>query len=503
MLFKNTLAQSSTLLTSQLFSVILAPLMLGRYGFAVFGVWAVSGALARYAGVLDFGVTRSLSRFVALHHAHEDHRAIRETVGLGLITVTSLGAVALFAAAAGAAFAARELGVLSPEAMRIVLVSSAVVFLAQAFCGCFSSIAIGMRRMTPPNVAGVTGNVVNFAFSVAAIVVSSDIVVYAVANAAAEILRIVFVYVSVRTVWSGRMFALPGRARAREVLSYGIKSQVEWLSTLINFQTDKIIIAVFFGPAVTGVYEVASRVAFAARSVGILTLSALIPTATAEMVTHGREIARDYYERYTLRSVSIAFPLFVASCIGAPFLFAAWLGEAPEEAASILVMLTVASFVNVSSGVAHTLTLADGRAGLVAATAGLSAAANLVLTVAFAPLFGLWGVLAGTVVAMTVAALVFLHRFHRLFDLSWRDYARAVGPPTAVALGLAVPFGAFDLLVGSAPRERFEALGMLLLVVGPYGLAYWLVTSRLGYLPERLRAPWVRPRKATPAPSAR
>jgi O-antigen/teichoic acid export membrane protein len=82
-LFRNTLAQSSSLITAQFFSVILAPLMIGRFGLALFGVWAVTGALAKYASLLDFGITRSLSRFVALYHARGDRRGVQECVGPG------------------------------------------------------------------------------------------------------------------------------------------------------------------------------------------------------------------------------------------------------------------------------------------------------------------------------------------------------------------------------------------------------------------------------------
>jgi O-antigen/teichoic acid export membrane protein len=62
LLFRNTLAQSTTTITSMIFSVILAPIMLSRLGLAAFGVWAVTGAFATYATVFDLGITRASSR---------------------------------------------------------------------------------------------------------------------------------------------------------------------------------------------------------------------------------------------------------------------------------------------------------------------------------------------------------------------------------------------------------------------------------------------------------
>ena len=495
MLFRNTLAQSSSLITAQLFSVILAPLMLGRFGFALFGVWAVTGALAKYASLLDFGITRSLGRFVALYHARGDRRGVQECVGLGLLAVTVVGALAAGAALLAAPLLTRQLGVLELAEMRIVLMSSVGIFVASAYSRVFAAIPIGMQRMVPPNVAGVTGNVLNFGFSVGALALSPELTDYALANAAAEALRVPLVLGSVLVVWSGRAVAVPALARAREVLSYSVKSQIDWISELVNLQTDKIVIAFLLGPAAAGVYEIAARVVVAVREVGVLTVSAMIPTATAQLVERGRDGIPAFFRRYTLLTVSLAFPLFTLSCIGAPFLLLAWLGETPKDADVILVVLTLASFVNITSGVGSSIVLAAGQAGLIAWTGAFSAVANIVLTVALAPLFGLWGVLAGTVIAISSAALLLMYKFHRSFSIPGRDYARAVLPPTALSLGLAVPFVLFDLFVAPEPSTRLAALALLAAVSVPYATAYWLIASRLGYLPNRLTAPWLRPRE--------
>jgi len=230
----------------------------------------------------------------------------------------------------------------------------------------------------------------------------------------------------------------------------------------------------------------------------------MIPTATAQLVERGREGIPAFFRRYTLLTVSLAFPLFTLSCIGAPFLLLAWLGETPKDADVILVVLTVASFVNITSGVGSSIVLAAGQAGIVAWTGAFSAVTNIVLTVALAPIFGLWGVLGGTVIAMSSAALLLMYRFHRSFGIPGRDYAGAVLPPAALSLGLAVPFALFDLFLAPEPSTRPVALALLAAVSVPYATAYWLIASRLGYLPDRLSAPWLRPpgRLAGPAGGA-
>ena len=150
MLFKNTLAQSSTLLSGQLYSVILAPLMLGRFGLAAFGVWAVTGALAKYAGLFDFGISHSLGRFVAFYDAQGDRRAVQEAIGLGLLAVTGVGAIAAAAAVLVAPLLTRELGVLDVGEMRILTLSSVAIFVASAYSRVLAVIPNGLPARAGP-----------------------------------------------------------------------------------------------------------------------------------------------------------------------------------------------------------------------------------------------------------------------------------------------------------------------------------------------------------------
>jgi O-antigen/teichoic acid export membrane protein len=498
-LFRNTLAQSSSLASAFVFSLILAPIMLSRLGLAAFGVWAVTGALAQYFRLLDLGITSSLSRFVALHDAEGDRRAIEELVGIGLLAATCVGLVMLAAAAAAAPLVSDVLGVLDAGEMRIVLVSSAGITLTYLYGAVIAAVPIGLRRMGPPNVAAIIGNAANFAFSVVALVLSTELVVYALANLAAAILGLVIVAASLLWVWERPFARRPTVDRGRTVLSFGMKSQLVTLADLVNLQTDKLIIAAMLGPSVAGAYELANRAVQGALTFGTMTLTALIPTATAEIVERGREVILEYFTRYSVRSLSIALPLFGTLCVSAPYLFVLWLGEIPHDADQIVVLLSFAFAINITTGVPMTLSVSDGQPGLVAQTAVILVVLNLALTAAAAPIFGLWGVLIGTVAAQLVASGIFLMRFRRRYSVRAEAFRDAFLEPIAVAVLVAVPFGLWYLLGGPVPESRGPALLGALATGGLYGLTCWLIESRRGLLPEKLRFGWLRRRLARPA----
>jgi O-antigen/teichoic acid export membrane protein len=488
MLFKNTLAQSASILVGYLFSFVLAPIMIARLGLDQFGVWAVTGAFATYAGLLDLGIGRSLSRFVAVFDAGGREREIRECLGLGLAAVTLVGILASAAAFFGAPVLSDQLGVLSAAQMRAVALSSVAIWTLNGYGSVLNSVGIGKRRMVPPNVAGTIGISVNFLFSIAALAASTDLVVYAVANAAASLVAIVPAFFAMRYLWKSPYVAIPSRGLAKEVLAFGAKNQVGWLADLVNFETDKVVIALIVGIRAAAVYEIASRVVMGVRGAAILTLSAMIPTTAAQIATEGRQVVGEVYRRYTLRSCAIAFPLFMLASVSAPFLLVAWLGQAPGDSALIVPLLTLAYVANFTTGGGSTISIGAGHPGMVSANSLLIAVLNVALTVALAPWLGLWGVVLGTFLALLLGSLRFTERFLKLFHLPWRDFLAGVVPPGVLAAALALPPALLAIAVGT-PQGRASAGLLLAIVASAYGLPYWIIATRRRYLPERLRFP--------------
>lgn len=485
MLFRNTLAQSGSTLTGYLFSFILAPIMIARLGLDAFGVWAVTGAFAMYAGLLDLGIGRSLSRFIAVFEAEGDDRRIRESVGLGVIAVLVVGVGAAAIAVALAPLLSDRLGVLDSSEMRVVLLSAVALWTLNGIDGVMSAVGIGLQQMVPPNIAATIGNAVNFAFSLGALALSSSLLPYAVANAAAGAVGLVPTYFALRHVREGPYLAFPGRPLVREILGFSVKNQVGWLADLVNFQTDKMVIALMIDVRAAAAYEIASRVVMAARSTAILTVSAIIPTAAARIVSEGKKVIAEMYPHNTLRTCAIAFPLLVLASVTAPFLLIAWLGTAPGDSELLIPLLTFAYVVNITTGVGTTIAIAAGQPGLAATNAVQIAVLNVVLTVALAPLLGLWGVVLGTFLAVASGSILFNIRFLRKFDLPASALLSAVLPAGVLALGLGIPPAILALLVG-VPADRWEAAPLLFLCAAIYVIPYWLVATRRGMLPAQL-----------------
>ncbi len=191
------------------------------------------------------------------------------------------------------------------------------------------------------------------------------------------------------------------------------------------------MIAIFVGPAAAGAYELANRIAAAARSVGVYTFSAMVPTLTVELRQTGRAAWANTYARLTACTTALGVPVLCLTAALAPILIGAWLGDAPQHSAFVLAALSLAYVLSTTTGVGFSFAYAAGFPGLPAVSAVVTAAANVVSTAALAPAFGIWGVLTGTVIAFSAGALLQVLLVHRRLQmplvLYWRGRSRACG----------------------------------------------------------------------------
>jgi O-antigen/teichoic acid export membrane protein len=487
MIFRNSLATSGAMITGYLFSFVLAPIMLARLGLDLFGVWAVTGAIATYAAIMDLGIRRAVERFVAFYDARDDRRSIEELFGLGLLIITVVTVLASAAAVVAAPFVAGLLGdALSPTDMRIVLLSAVAIMVLNAYQSVMRAIPIGLQQMVAPAIAQTAGNVINFVFSLAALALSRDLVVYALANAAAAALSVIPTAIAVKHVWSPVRVRVPSRPLVNEVLGFSLKAQVAWLGALVNNQTDKIILGVLVDVRAAGAYEIANRVVLAVKAISVMSISALTSASTAQITREGSHVIPEFYRRYTQRSLSVSLPLLVFTTVTAPVLLTAWLGDVPENTIAVVVVLTLANCVNMATGVASTVSLGDGRVGAIARLSVIIVIINIVLTLALTPFFGLWGVLAGSALAISLGAVGFLIYFHRLYRIPAAVLARATGVP-AFAAGLAgVPAICWLVFIGFPYEGRLPSVAATAVSLLVYVAIYWPLASKLDILPDKL-----------------
>ena len=484
-LARNTVARSVPLFVGYLASFVSAPIVLNAIGLRAFGIWALSGALAQYAALLDFGIGPSLSRFIALYDTEDRSDLVGEVMTIGLTTSLLIGLVLAVASVFVAGPLAQHLHGISSDGMLKLLLSATCIFLCSTLVNALTAYLVGRRKMVGPGVLATLGAVVNFAFSVGAVLLSSSVVFYGLANAAASLITLTLV--AVYTLGSSRRrppFRRPKAATIRNVTGFSLQNQMQTAATLVNDQTDKIIIAIFICPSAAGAYELANRVAAAARAIGVYSVSALVPTLTAELRNADRRTWLDTYETLTRTTTALAVPLLFLTAALAPLILGAWLGHVPPNSALIIAALSLGYIVNTTTGVGYSVAYARGYPGIPAQAAVVMAVANLVLTAALAPVFGIWGVLSGTAVAYSAGAFLQVLLLHRRLDMPLVRYWRATAPTLLLSALLAAPMAVCSILF--ADGSRALKIAVLCICGACYVLSYTALAHRQGTLPRTI-----------------
>jgi O-antigen/teichoic acid export membrane protein len=480
----NTMAQSAPLLIGYLCSFLSAPIVLAGLGLRAFGIWALTGALAQYATLLDFGVGQTLVRFVALHDAEGRRDAVGEFLAVGLATVAFVLSALVGLSFIMAGPLARQLHGISAGSMTVLLLCSSVIVSASMLCRVLVAYPIGRRHMFAPNVAMALAALMYFVFSVGIILLGGKLVPYAIANALAGVAGVVITVAIVLCQRPRPPIHWPSVARAKELLNFAVKNQALAIASLVNFQSDKVVLAVFVGPAAAGAYELSNRVALAARSVGVYTVSALVPTLTAWRASGTRDQLISTYGRLTEVTSALSVPCLVLCGALAPLLLRSWLGYAPIHGTVILAALSIAYIANTTTGVGYATAYAEGLPGIPARAAIATAIGNIVLTVTLTPIFGVWGTLTGTVVALTLGAIYQVVLLHSELSVAMTKYWRATLPTLVLSVAVAIPVVAIDLAAAHKPRW-LQAVACV--VLGAYYLAvYAWFAARRGVLPDAI-----------------
>jgi O-antigen/teichoic acid export membrane protein len=484
-LAQNTVARSVPLFAGYIASFVSAPIVLNGLGLRAFGIWALSGALAQYAALLDFGVGPSLSRFIALYDADDRPDKVGEVMVAGLATSLLIGLVLIAASVLGAGEVADQIHGISDGEMRALLLSATCIFLCSTLMNALTAYLVGLRQMVGPGVLATIGAGINFSFSVGAVLASHSVVVYGLANAAASLLTLLLV----AGYTLGRRhrrppFRRPARNTIRHLVGFSLRNQMQTAATLVNDQTDKIIIAIFIGPAAAGAYELANRVAAAARAVGVYSVSALVPTLTAELRNADRRTWMDTYETLTRTTTALAVPLLLMTASLAPLILGAWLGHVPRNSSLVIVALCLGYVVNTTTGVGYSVAYARGFPGIPAQSAVVMAVANLILTAALAPILGIWGVLSGTALAFSAGAFLQVLLLHRRLDMPLSRYWRATLPTIILSALLALPMVACSIAFFDSSRALKAVV--LCLCGAYYVVSYTALAHRQGTLPRTI-----------------
>jgi O-antigen/teichoic acid export membrane protein len=465
---------------------LLTPVLLDALGEDGFGFYAVVVAVVGYFAVLDLGLSVSLSRNVALYAAQDDRAAVRQLVTIGVVTyvIVGLALAPVLLLLDGPIVDALDLsGPLRADAPHVLWWSYALIFVTLS-TSTFRSVLMGLQRMRVIAVAEVVSQV---AFAVAVVWL------LAAGHGLDGVLIATYARVGVATVLLATaarrhvspLFSLSVRRPVlTRVLSFGGWMQVNNLCSIVMLETDRILIGGFVNVAAVSRYEVANRLAMVVRLVPLQLVGALMPAAT-EVHAAGDEARLDRVYIQASRLLALLSLGLGGLLAGAgPGLLAVWLGRTVPDAPTILLLLVITFCLNNLTGVGTMVLRAVGNPRRETYYGVLGTGLNLVLTLALAPTFGLYGILVGTLASALVGTSYFLVTYHRMRGLPFGS--TVLRPLARLLLAVVVVAGVLYLATDALPLEiflnRLTGLPVLAGLAAAYLAALVVACRSVGFL---------------------
>lgn len=450
-------------------SVISVPLILDDVGLAGYGVWTLALTITLYLTVADAGVGPAVQRFTAVAHGADDVHAVLRVlwstwflyacVGLAIVAASWFAAPGLVSL-----FDVPQRLESDAEAMFRLVGPIALLGLLQSTAG---SAQQGLERFGAFSLATAVGSLAFLAAIVVLLGAGEGLRGLAYAALIQHGTMLILRTWSLRDVLLSGRPALVDRAEAGALARFAAQLQTAVLATVVNNQTDKVVVGLVASPSTLGHVGIASQIAEAGR---LVTGSALSPiTSRLSQAFGARDESLDTLAARLNRlwTVGVAGGTVIGAIAIYP-LVESWLGEGHGEGALFGAFLVLAYGLNMSIGASAAYLRAVGRPGLEARYNGLVIVLNVFMTVAFGLAAGAVGVVAATLGAYALGTAWFYLRLPR--EVTWLGSIDAVS--IARTAGLAVAAGIAALAWGLLMIELLPAGVSLAPVLAGAGLAF-------------------------------
>jgi O-antigen/teichoic acid export membrane protein len=426
---RNTIWNLLGLLTPLVIGVITIPFIVDGLGKERFGLLALAWVITVYFGVIDLGLGRAATKFVADTISRGEEDRVGTLVWTAVAGQALLGMVGT-AVLAGLSSALAHVLNLSPgvtgEAQSVFLrLSLAIPFIAMS--SSFRGTLEAAQRFGMINLVRVPVSAGNFLIPFLGVLLDWDLPLIVVLLVISQALATLGYYrLSARVFTSIRTIHIE-RTDLRRLFAYGGWVTVSLLLSPVLLFLDRFML---------GVLAPVRSVAFYAAPYEMVTKLWLIPTslvstlfpAFSMLSQQGRgEALEALVTRAVKYLVLVLGPLVVVTIVNAEDVLGIWLGaEFSERSSQALQILAFGVFVNSLSWLPFSLLQAVGRADVPAKLQSLETPIHVVVVVIMVSLWGVTGAALAWTTRTVLEAVLMFTAVHRLslvrfpVLLSWR-----------------------------------------------------------------------------------
>jgi O-antigen/teichoic acid export membrane protein len=460
----------------QAFAIVLAfvatPYLVHHLGEELYGLIALVGTIAGFAGLLNLGIGTALAKFVSELYWKRDFQRIGELFqsALGVVLVGGGAACALlivYRRDLAAAFI--HASSRAAQFVTFALFVAAFGVLLSLASRPFGAILMGVQRFDLTNLLSVSNAAVWYVGAMIVLALGFSARAVLIVDLAGSVGLLAVSVILARRLIPG--LHLRPRLRVADLrYLFGFSAYVilTAVSSLLVHRFDSVLVAYFLPISAVTFYVVPYALAQKTwKGVGVVT-SVILPTASELSAMREHSKLQELYLRATRVVLIAAAPVTLVLLAAPGPVLRYWIGkDFALHSALVMRLLAAGFFVNILAHVPYVVAQGIGRPQIATKNSVLNAVVNVTLFVVLIPRFGIVGAASGFLASEIIVMPLLICEVNRLVHVRWLTLiSKAYLRPLACG---AAAFAALWLV-----RGYIDSLAKLLiaaaLAVGLYGV---------------------------------
>ena len=443
------------------------PFIIHAIGDRDYGIWVLVGSIMGYYGLLDFGITSAVVRYVSKFSAVKDDRNINQIFNTSLFLFSLVAMVVIMASTLLASTISlwvkvpkEQFEVLSKIIM-IVGLSLAISFPCRVFGGILRALVrydiVSGIRISSTFFRTILiilflkkgGGLLSLAYITFFVSLGTNLLLVFFTLKEYNGLKIGFSYIH--------------RDKFRSIFSYALFTFVIMMADRLRFCTDSLVIGGFLSVAAITYFAIAGRLVEHFKDLVTSLLGVLTP------VYSSYESQNDYQKIRELVLLSTKYSALVSFFIGSLLILygkefiSLWVGEKFNVSYNILIVLTIPYIIALVQSPSVSMLYGISKHNFFAYVTIIEGLTNVILSILLVKKFGLIGVALGTAIPMFFVK-TFIQPFYvcKIIKLSVFEYfLKSILRPLAASIGFIVIISTIKWIGPAALNSYFNMLVFL------------------------------------------
>lgn len=332
------------LLVGILFGFVLTPCLLSTLGERHYGIYLFAGLFTGWCGLIDFGLTTAVSRFITLRYTQGDDRRLQETGNTALILFSILGLIVLLVSGTAALVTISIYRAIpDAELIALVILIAGGGFGVSKLMDGVSGIINGTMRQDLTASRNLIFRVLFGLVALAILKLGGRVISLVIGNFILTVLQLAVLTLLVRKAYPTFKFSLKkfNRSRVRELLGYSVYTFITQIGDLMIQRSDLLLITAFFSIEEMARYNLAVVIFSSYYGSFINAMSVWMTNWFTHLQTAGMTVELEQWRRifYKLSTYITFFMSFGLIAWGKAFL-TRWIGTDCLDLVPCLILIS-------------------------------------------------------------------------------------------------------------------------------------------------------------------